>query len=465
MVYLRTVGSMDDGTGATTFAMNRPRRPGGRRTYVLHVREPHVLPRRVVIANPVVVRIGSHPENDVVLHDDAVSRIHCEIAADDAGFRIRDLDSTNGTFIQGHRVVEMYLGDGAVITVGRTELRFEPSAGVTPPAATPRDRFGPLIGASPAMSELFGLMQRAAESDATVLIQGESGTGKELIAQALHEAGGRAGGPFIVFDCSSVPQSLVESELFGHERGAFTGATDRRVGCLQEADGGTLFLDEIGELPLETQPKLLRALENREVRPLGSTARRAVDVRFVAATHRNLAREVNRGTFREDLYYRLAVLKLYAPALRERRSDIPLLVRHMVDQAMPGDAPGAAALYRNISSDQWARLTAHRWRGNVRQLRNVIDRAVAMSTPGDLDRFEISSSSWSGAGDDASPESEPGFDLERPFLEQKRSLIERFERAYLLGMLDRHGGNFSRAAKAAGLDRMYFKRLVKKYDG
>ena len=403
-----------------------------------------------------LVRVGSRPGNDLVLEDAAVSRIHFEIHADEIGYRIRDLDSLNGTWVDGYRVVEAYLPSGCTVRAGGSELRFSVLEDEVDIPATSSDGYGPLVGSSIPMRELYAVIDRAAPTDVTVLIEGETGTGKELVARALHEQSSRAGGPFVVLDCGAVPASLLESEIFGHERGAFTGAHARRIGLLEEASRGTLFIDEVGELPIELQPKLLRALEQREIRRLGARDTLALDIRVVAATNRDLAVEVNRGAFREDLFYRLAVVQVTLPALRDRREDIVALTEHFVRKACKGDRQRAAQMLSGIDEENWNRLRAHPWPGNVRQLRNVIERTLALSDPQAL-AFELPGS------ETRLDATELGVDLDRPFSEQKAEVMARFEREYLEGQLARHGGNFSRAAAAAGLDRMYFKRLLKKY--
>jgi len=318
------------------------------------------------------------------------------------------------------------------------------------------------VGNSIKMREVFALLEKVAPTDATVLVLGETGTGKELVAQALHDKSRRAGGPLVVFDCGSVPANLIESELFGHEKGAFTGASDRRIGRLEEASGGTLFLDELGELPLDLQPKLLRVLEQREVRRVGGRDSIAVDIRIVAATHRDLAREVNRGAFREDLYYRLAVVRVSLPPLRERTEDIPMLVEHLIRRVLRDDAPRAEIVIKRIRDDTWKRLKSHPWPGNVRELRNIIERTLALSG-NDIDTIEPPTAAGIRVSrpNAISPSAE--IDLDRPFVDLKLDFLSRFEEGYLTRQLDRHGGNISRAAAASGLDRMYFKRLLKKY--
>ncbi len=402
------------------------------------------------------LRIGSHPGNDLVLKHRSVSRFHLEIEAGRSGFRVRDLESTNGTFLNGIRVHEAFLPERATLRVAQVPLEFAlTGAAVEIPSERAEELHG-LIGRSPAMREVFALLLRAAQSDATVLIEGESGTGKERAAFALHAAGRRAGGPFVVVDCAALPATLLESELFGHERGAFTGAVARSEGRFLEASGGTLFLDEVGELPLELQPKLLRAIETKVVRRLGASATEQADARVVAATNRDLAREVNRGSFREDLYYRLAVVRVTMPPLRTRLEDIPVLVSHFVRRALAEEPARANELLAGISEENWRRLEALRWPGNVRELRNFIERTLALSGGAFLPA-------------DALPEPPPpaagglGLDLGRPLSELKRELLERIEREYLEGQLARHGNNLSAAARAAGMDRMNFKRLLKKY--
>ncbi len=404
-----------------------------------------------------ILRVGSREGNDVVLSDATVSRIHFEISADALGYRLRDLGSSNGTFVDGYRVSDVYLKPGSRIHVGRTEVIFEPLVQEAELPLSRQERFGPLVGRSPSMRELFATLERVARSDATVLVEAETGTGKELIAKAIHQASERASGPWVVFDAAAAPRDLIESQLLGHERGAFTGASERRIGCMEEADGGTLFLDELGELPLNLQPKLLRALESREVVPVGSNQPRKVDVRIVAATNRDLAAEINRGSFRDDLYYRLAVIRMVVPPLRDRPDDVRLLVEHFA-QSVVGPAR-AQRIIAAISEDNWRALEAHHWPGNVRELKNMVERTLALSGDELPRRFDPHVDTRIAGPAPVSSRA----DLDRPFLEQKHELIANFERDYLTGVLERHGGNISRAAAAAGLDRMYFKRLLKKY--
>src|SRR5690348_14249220 len=319
-----------------------------------------------------VIRIGARRGNDVQLTDSKVSGLHCEIRLDDRGYRLRDLDSTNGTYVSQLRINDVYIQPGTQIALGGTRLKFEPLGDSVEIELSDSDRFGSMIGRSVKMRELFARLEKLARSDATVLITGETGSGKELVAEALHDHSPREKGPFVVLDCGSIPPNLIESELFGHERGAFTGATSSYAGAFERAHGGTVFLDEIGELPLAMQPKLLRVLERKEVRRVGGSKSITVDIRVVAATNRDLGVEVNKGRFREDLYYRLAVARVHVPPLRERREDIPLLVEHFLQTLPGGDKT-------KLRPETVELMKKHEWPGNVRELRNVIERAVLLS--------------------------------------------------------------------------------------
>ena len=321
--------------------------------------------------------VGTHPTSDLVLTDEHVSRRHLRIDVEERECVVRDLGSTNGTRVGGVRVRVAPLDDGAIIECGRSRLRFVHSAASFRLPLAERDDFEGLLGRSVAMRELFALLDRVAPTDAPVLIQGETGTGKERVARALHARSRRAPRPFAVFDCAAVPPTLIEAELFGHEKGAFTGAIDRRAGVFERADGGTVFLDELGELALELQPRLLRVLESNELYRVGASKPTPIDVRIVAATNRDLGARIDEGQFREDLYYRLAVVTVRVPPLRERRDDIPLLASHFArEHIFAGEkgtapAPGWEAIFDFMKS--------HDWPGNVRELRNVVERAVIMS--------------------------------------------------------------------------------------
>lgn len=406
-----------------------------------------------------VIRIGARPDADILLNDVTVSRAHAEIVRSADGTILRDLGSTNGTFVGPVRVREVYLAPDTRFRVGTTELIYSPADEIIDILPSTSDRFEGLVGRDIAMREVFGILERVAPTELTVLVTGETGTGKELVSRALHARSARRNGPFIVFDCGAAPESLVESELFGHERGAFTGAVNARDGLFEMADGGTLFIDEVGEMPLEIQPKLLRVLEQREVRRVGSGRIRPVDVRVVAATNRNLRAEVEAGRFRADLYYRLAVVEVDLPPLRERPEDLPLLVDHLIrrsphNRGVVGVSPDVAGVF-----------AAYHWPGNVRELNNVVERAIPFCD-GSLISLAALPDALRSAGSGRFPRA-PTLTAEGltgvPLKEAKDQLIEAFELQYLVDLIERHGGNVSRAARTAGMDRKSITRLLKKH--
>ncbi len=418
-----------------------------------------------------VIRIGALKSGEVVLTDPTVSRRHAEIVRTSGGIILRDLGSTNGTFVGPVKIKEVFLAPETRFRVGRTELIFTPTDEVIDVTPSIEDHFEGLVGASIAMREVFGILERIAPTDLTVLITGETGTGKELASRAVHARSRRADGPFVVFDCGAAPDNLIESELFGHQRGAFTGAVEARPGVFELADGGTIFLDEIGELPLDLQPKLLRVLEQREVRRIGGSRTKSVDVRVVAATNRNLREEVSAGRFREDLYYRLAVVELLLPPLRARLTDLPLLCRHLLRRADHNTR------VFSISPEVHELFEAYHWPGNVRELANVLQRAVPFSQ-GDRVTIDALPQALRAAATTRSTRSTPsgtanlaaaaqadtGSSLtEIPFKDAKDQMIEAFEREYLLDLLERHEGNVSKAARAADMDRKSITRLMKKH--
>jgi DNA-binding NtrC family response regulator len=411
------------------------------------------------------VEIGSSPENDLVIDDAAVSRHHATIEVDDRGYMLRDAGSKNGTFIGGLGVREVYLEDGAVFRLGNTRVRF----GITEEEAevhfSNKTRFGDLLGQSLQMRELFSLLERVAPTDATVLVEGESGTGKELVAEALHNHGGRKDEPFVVVDCSAIPRDLIESELFGHMKGAFTGATGNRTGAFEAAQGGTLFLDELGELDIDLQPKLLRALEKREIKPVGSNETIETDVRVIAATNRNLMQEVHEGNFREDLYYRFAVIKIELPPLRDRTEDIPVLVEHFLEQA--NEMAGRDGV--DVSYKTMEKLKRHRWPGNVRELKNFVERAVLLTQGDEIEtRFlqarEPTPERPEAARESAASMAELAIDEGLPFKDAKNRLIEEFEKSYWTRLLEGTDGNVSKAARIAGVHRKSVEYILKKLD-
>jgi len=326
------------------------------------------------------LQIGSHPSNQIAIRDRTISRFHCEVFVErGGGVWVKDLGSRNGTRVNGTRVREAELSDGAVLELSHLQLAFGWLAERNALEVAPDTCFGTLVGSSVPLRAAFALLEKAAKSTFTVLLTGESGTGKSQAAEMIHARSARASKPFRIVDCAAVPANLLDSELFGHERGAFTGATERRLGVFEEADGGTVFLDEIGELPADLQPKLLRVLESREVRRVGSNRHLTVDVRLIAATNRDLRAEVNAGRFRADLYFRLAVLLVQLPALRERPGDIPLIASELVKRLSLDEQTRAALLDPAFL----ARLRLAPWPGNVRELRNAIERALILS-PGQV---------------------------------------------------------------------------------
>jgi len=381
--------------------------------------------------------IGTHNDCRLCLTDITVSRRHGEIVRTAGGYLLQDLGSTNGILLDGVRVDRAYLRDGAVLGIGKSTLIFNIGDPDTSEALI-KPHLGQMIAESKVMMKVFSLIASLAASDVTVLIEGETGTGKELAAMAIHEMGPRVSGPFVVFDCSTVPSELMESELFGHEKGAFTGAGEARPGAVGEADGGTLFLDEIGELPLGLQPKLLRLLDRREYRRIGSPSTRQADIRFVAATNRDLEKQVEEGTFRQDLFFRMSGARVTLPPLRDRSEDIGLLVRHFL-------AETGRRNKRNLSltPDAMKILSGYSWPGNVRELKNILETAVALSKtdllgPDDLPDFSLRKGSEAGSIQDA----------------ELNAIKDALERA---------GGNKRKAARMLGIAPSTLYSKMKKY--
>ncbi len=387
--------------------------------------------------------VGSASSCDMVVHDATVSRVHLELHLVAEGVRVRDVGSSNGTYYLGQRVESAVLQPGAALEIGGVRLCIEPDRGSLD-GLEPLEQgaYHGLLGRSLPMRRLYAALQRLEGSLVSVLLEGESGTGKELVAQALHRASKLATGPLVTVNCGAIHENLVASELFGHRRGAFTGAAEHRRGAFDEADGGTLFLDEIGELPLALQPALLRALETGEIRPLGAERAHLVKARVIAATHRDLLDDVSHGRFREDLYYRLAVVRLRVPPLRERMEDIALLAAHFAER---GDAALPAEVLEALKSRSY--------RGNVRELRNVVQAYLAMGS------LDVTQASSRGVLEHALTRH---VDVSRPYAELKDELVDAFTRLYVRALLERTSGNQSAAARLAGLDRTHFGRLVAK---
>jgi transcriptional regulator with GAF, ATPase, and Fis domain len=383
------------------------------------------------------VTIGSGPDQDLQLTDQYVSRSHCVIRVSDDGLICEDLDSTNGTLVGGHRVKGAVIGPGDTLTVGETMISLDLPGDTISEQLSRDSHFGKVLGSSVAMRRVFALLQKVASSDATVLIEGETGTGKSALAEAIHQVSPRGGKPFVVVDCGALPRGLLESELFGHERGAFTGASETRIGLFESAAGGTILLDDIGELPLDMQPKLLRALERRAIRRVGSSRELPVDVRLIGATHRDLRRAVNQRTFRSDLWYRINTVRVVLPPLRERRDDIPLLVTQFYRDLVEDEtATPPSELVRTMMSSTW--------RGNVRELRSAVERSL-VGAP------SIEDDVLAGASQGIS------------FRMAKSLAAADWERRYLAELLPAHDGNVSRAARAAKMNRSHLSELVRRH--
>jgi DNA-binding NtrC family response regulator len=422
--------------------------------------------------------VGSAKGLDLVLDDPRVSRRHAELVPAEDGVRVRDLESRNGTYVGQKRVADAFLGAGALVRVGRTKLRLEAVDAPFDPGG--EERFGPLRAKSAAMQQVFSLLRRASPLDATILLEGETGVGKEVLAETIHQQSARKTGPFVIFDCGSVAPELIASELFGHRRGAFTGAVSDRVGIFEAARGGTVFLDEIGELDLKLQPTLLRALESRQVRRVGEVEQRPIDVRVLCATNRSLKEEVDAKRFRADLFHRLAVVRCRIPSLRERREDIPLLVDELLKRL--GRKPSA------VDPATMRTLMRHAWPGNVRELRNVLEQAAALSGDKldvalDVDAGAPAPATLSGAGGSSSVHRSRGGTqhgsqhgshhgasrglaiddlMGQPYREARDEALARFEAAYLKAGLAKHDGNVSAFARDSGIARNYLHRLLRR---
>ncbi len=397
------------------------------------------------------VKVGGGKDCDLVLDDPTVSRHHLLLRIEGDLLRVLDTGSRNGTTVDGVRIRDAYARPDSTIGLGASALRLRMIRDAVSLPLSSRTRFGRLVGASVPMRRLFALLERIAKTDTTVLVEGETGTGKELAAAAIHAESPRANGPFMVFDCSSVSAGVLESELFGHRRGGFTGALKDRAGRFEAADGGTLFLDEIGELPFELQPKLLRVLETRQVTRIGENEPRSADVRIVAATNRSLSAEVERGRFREDLYYRLAVVPVRLPPLRERVDDIPMLVRHF-EKEWQGRKPTFPILPEEVLE----RMKTHPrpWPGNVRELRNKVEMMLSLG---------LAEPPWAGdEADEASPTA-LAVNLEVPLHVGLAHMEDAYKRAYVELALRETGYNVSQAARIAGVGRAFVQRVMRRH--
>ena len=459
-----------------------------------------------------IIRIGADILCDLVLSDPTVSRNHAEVRQRGEKIVLVDLDSTNGTFIDDEAVEQVPLRPGQIFRVGRTKIRVERIREKLAIKTTEDTRYDNIIGQSQALREIFSIMDRVAPSELSVVIEGETGSGKELIARAIHEHSRRKGQPFVVFDCSAFPANLLESQLFGHEKGAFTGAVKRHRGVFERANGGTIFFDELGELDMEFQAKFLRVLETGEFRPVGSEKTVSTDVRVVCATNRDLEERIAEGEFRRDLFYRLAQVRFRLPPLRERVEDIPLLVEHFLE----AQAERTGAVPR-MAADAHTTLQRYSWPGNIRELRNVVEKAVAMCAGSHITADYLRGELRVGHGGLANAASAPspsgphpsvrgsfapaagapapgvtGAQINEgeqsrlvslrpghiqvntrmlrdddsiiPFKDAKDAIISEFEKRYIELLLERCEENVSKAARVAQVDRRHFYRLLKKHD-
>ncbi len=427
-------------------------------------------PNGAAVTAPLGVRpltIGTSAECDLTVADPRMSRRHCELRLTARGVALRDLDSKNGVLVGDVPVLTGYLPPLVPAKLGGSTLVVVPENGATILPLSRSDSYGDAVGSSLAMRAVFAMLERAAPTDETILLLGESGTGKEVLARAIHANSHRRNGPFAVVDCGALAPTLVESELFGHVAGAATGLTSDRAGLLEQANGGTVLIDEIGEMPLDLQPKLLRAIESREVRRVGSNKVRPFDARIVAATHRNLAARARDGSFRADLYFRLSVVEIHVPALRDRKDDIPLLVERFLATRRP---PVTLA---DLPPHTMALLQSHDWPGNVRELRNTVSRLLLFPemVAGALAGQSALSGAPKGPGSvaPAAPAGSGGEQesnralMELPLPEARELVMEQFERRYVEERLQRHAGNVSRAAEGMGVSRQLLHRLIERY--
>ena len=395
------------------------------------------------------VTVGRDPGAQIMIADPEVSALHCELRAVRQGVLVRDLGSTNGTFVGAFRATEGIISTPMELVVGSSKLWIEPSGTPTKVDVGTSDRFGSLVGSSPRMRRVFSVLEKIAPTPLSVLILGETGTGKEGVAKAVHDASPRSGKPFVVVDCGSIPPTLAESLLFGHEKGSFTGAGERRTGALLEAHGGTLFLDELGELPPELQPKLLRALSERQVKRVGASTFEPIDVRVLAATRRDLAVEMNAGRFRSDLFFRIAQVRVELPPLRDRRGDLPLLVEDVC--AKLGKTAQAAEVMAWIERH----MDGHDWPGNVRELVNIASVAATLAgTPGAIDDVLALTRH-------AAPEAPTG--PMSAFNDAKRAAIARFEKDYFAALAHAAAGNISEMARQSGIERHHVRAYLRRH--
>jgi DNA-binding NtrC family response regulator len=398
--------------------------------------------------------VGTAEGNDLRLSDDTVSRYHLELSAVDGAIRVADCGSTNGTRLGNARIERAMVEPGTTLALGRTSLRVE-AADRSVVELHPAEALGQIRGRSRVMRRLMAQLEKLAASEASVLLVGESGTGKELVARALHDGGARASGPFVTVDCGALAPTLTLSELFGHERGAFTSADRQHTGAFERASGGTLFLDEVGELSADLQAHLLGVLERRRIRRVGGQVEIPTDVRVLAATNRDLRADVNAGVFRLDLYYRLAVVSVEVPPLRQRANDVPLLVEHFLREC--GYDEPVEALFPTPAMQ---RLIDHRWPGNVRELRNLVEATLATGEAAAPDGQPMIGAAAEGNGSAAMPILA---EVELPYKDARNRLLHEFEVRYLARLLERCEDNVSRAAREARMTRSHLFDLLRRH--
>jgi DNA-binding NtrC family response regulator len=446
-----------------TLGVLRPREVPGQRPGRIALQLATAGARRDVVIDEPHVTIGAHEQNAVMLEDDAVSRVHCELRLADDRVLLRDLGSKNGTWIGGVRVHEVGLPPEGSFSVGGCTITLRGVDAIEVPLST-AERFGRLYGHGSKMGELFSRLERLAAVEIDVLLIGETGTGKELIARGIHESSDRRAGPFVVVDCTNLNEGIVESTLFGHRKGTFTGAVSDRAGLLEDANGGTLFFDELGELQLGLQAKLLRALEERETRRVGETTYRPFDARVIAATKRDLLRMVGQERFRDDLYFRLAQVTLNVPPLRERGS---AEITFLADLFLAHFAEDRDCSLR-FEEAAYSKLTSHSWPGNVRELRNAVRNAVVTAQGPAITHEDIPPLDASSSMDSPRQAQLAGLDglpldrLLEAMAGQWSDARRLFEKIYISRILEVAGGNQSEAARLAGMSRSAFRDLVKR---
>ena len=403
-----------------------------------------------IVTEKACIIFGTSESADLVLTDETVSRFHCELKINDDHLLLSDLDSRNGTYVNDVSIVNAYVESGHVMTIGRTRISVEELNDQVSVPVSHKQYFGKMLGTSSVMRSIFIMLERAAQTDTTVLLLGESGVGKDIAAESIHSESNRAQKDIVVVDCAALSSNLIESELFGHEKGAFTNADQTRIGAFEAAEGGTVFLDEIGELPLDLQPKLLRAIDKHEIQRVGSTKRISINTRIIAATNRDLRKEVNKGHFRLDLYYRLAVLEINIPPLRERPEDIVLLAKHFFNNTPIINDEQIKTI---ATEDFFKTISEHYWDGNIRELHNYIERCAVMGGNVPLSH-----------GLSEQETQDIAIDITQPLRVIRDSWIKLIERRYVEQVLQHNNQNVTAAAKQAGIDRTSFYRLLKRCD-